>query len=213
MNKADRRSDSALKAKPPAKKDPLRRWIIYVSIALAVLAVITAVAYSSRTNVQPITFPTPVKLQIGQLAPEFAVSTTQGPFDLARAVGKPVFLEIFATWCPHCQRETRVLNALYDSYKGQIPFVAVTGNNVGMDTVTPASQEDMMKFAQHFNVRYPLAFDPDLTVANKYMQSGYPSLIIIGRDHKIKFLSSGESTTEVLQKALDGVLKPENVKS
>jgi cytochrome c biogenesis protein CcmG/thiol:disulfide interchange protein DsbE len=213
MNKADRRSDSALKAKPPAKKDPLRRWIIYVSIALAVLAVITAVAYSSRTNVQPITFPTPVKLQIGQRAPEFAASTTQGPFDLARAVGKPVFVEIFATWCPHCQRETRVLNALYDAYKGQIAFVAVTGNNIGMDTVTAASQEDMMQFAQRFKVRYPLAYDPDLTVANKYMQSGYPSLIIIGKDHKIKFLSSGESTAEVLQKALDDVLKAENVKS
>jgi cytochrome c biogenesis protein CcmG/thiol:disulfide interchange protein DsbE len=210
MNKADRRPDSALKARPPAKKDALRTWIIYVSIALVVVGIIAAVAYSSRTNVQPITFPTPVKLQVGQNAPEFAASTTQGPFDLAKVVGKPVFLEIFATWCPHCQRETRILNSLYDAYKSQVAFVAVTGNNIGMDTVTPASQEDMLKFAQRFKVRYPLAYDPDLTVANKYMQTGYPSLIIIGKDHKIAFLSSGESTAEALQKAVDGVIKADS---
>ena len=42
-----------------------------LTIGLVVLGVITAVAYSSRTNVQPITFPTPVKLQVGQRAPEF----------------------------------------------------------------------------------------------------------------------------------------------
>jgi cytochrome c biogenesis protein CcmG, thiol:disulfide interchange protein DsbE len=212
MNKADRRSGAALKAKIPTK-DPLRRWIIYVSIALVVLGIIIAVAYSSRTNSRPIAFPTPVKLQVGQVAPEFSAATNQGPFDLAQAVGKPVFLEIFATWCPHCQRETKVLNGLYDAYKNQVAFVAVTGNMVGMDATTPASQEDMMNFAQRFKVRYPLAYDPDLAVANKYMQSGYPSLIVIGKDHKIAFLSSGESTAEALEKALDAVIKAPYVKS
>jgi thiol-disulfide isomerase/thioredoxin len=199
MNKAD-------KAKAPARNS-LRTWIIYGSIALVVLGVITAVAYSSRTNARPITFPTPVKLQIGQAAPEFTAATTQGPFDLAKASGKPVLLEIFATWCPHCQRETAVLNALYDAYKTQVDFVAVSGNMVGMDATSPASQEDVMNFVQRFKVRYPVAYDPDLTVANKYMQSGYPSIVIIGKDGKIFSLSSGETAPETLQKALDAALK------
>jgi len=207
MNKADRRSDPSLKAKAPAE-NPLRTWIIYGSIAVVVLGIITAVAYGSRTNVQPITFPTPVKLQVGQAAPEFTASTTQGPFDLAKVAGKPVLLEIFATWCPHCQRETAVLNTLYDAYKKQIAFVAVSGNKVGMDAASAASQEDMMNFVQRFKVRYPVAYDPDLTVANKYMQGGYPSIIIIGKDGKILSLSSGEATPETLQKVLDAAVKP-----
>ena len=37
-------------------------------------------------------------------APQFEVATTAGYFDLSKT-RKPVFLEIFATWCPHCQRE------------------------------------------------------------------------------------------------------------
>jgi peroxiredoxin len=207
MNKADRRSDSALKAKPGAKTS-LRTWIVYGSIALVVLGIITWIAYLSRTpGLKPITFPTPVKLQIGEKAPEFTAATTQGPFDLAKVAGKPVLLEIFATWCPHCQRETVVLNALYDAYKRQVAFVAVSGNAVGMDGTTAASQEDMMNFVQRFKVRYPVAYDPDLAVANKYMQSGYPSIVIIGKDGKIASLSSGEATPETLQKALDAVVK------
>jgi thiol-disulfide isomerase/thioredoxin len=55
------------------------------------------------------------KAQIGHSAPTFEVSTTGGFFDLA-TVDKPVFLEVFATWCPHCQRETSVLNDLFDHY-------------------------------------------------------------------------------------------------
>ena len=37
------------------------------------------------------------------------VSSNAGPFDLA-SVSTPVLLEVFATWCPHCQREVPVVN-------------------------------------------------------------------------------------------------------
>jgi peroxiredoxin len=185
----------------------LRTWIIYCSIGIVVSGVIFAVAFTSREKVQPLTFPTPVKLKVGQKAPEFTAATTAGPFDLAKKAGKPVLLEIFATWCPHCQLETKVLNVMYDAYKDKVAFVAVSGNALGMDGTNPSSQEDIMQFAERFKVRYPVAYDPDLTVANKYMQNGYPTIVIIGKDGNITAVNSGETTEAMLEKALDVALK------
>jgi peroxiredoxin len=189
------------------KKTSLRTWITYGSLALIVAAIIIAVAYTSRTV--PISFPQPVHLDVGQKAPEFTAATTQGPFDLAKAEEEkaPVLLEIFATWCPHCQRETISINKLYDEYKGKLDIVAVSGNMTGMDGISPASQEDVVHFGEKFKVRYPLAYDPDLTVAHLYMQTGYPTLVLIGKDGKILFLSSGEIAEKKLRKVIDGAVK------
>lgn len=194
-------SKAQVRSKP---KTSLRAWILYGSLAVVVLAIIVSVASMSRTV--PITFPQPAHLKVGEQAPEFTAATTQGPFDLAKTIGTPVLLEIFATWCPHCQRETIVLNKLHDKYQQKLAIVAVSGNVTAMDGISPASQEDIMNFADRFKVKYPLAYDPDLTVAHLYMQTGYPSLIVINKHGKIAFLSSGEITADKLEKFLDGVV-------
>ena len=40
------------------------------------------------------------------------LQTTAGLFDLSKT-RKPVFLEVFATWCPHCQHEAPIVDRLY----------------------------------------------------------------------------------------------------
>jgi thiol-disulfide isomerase/thioredoxin len=202
MNRADRRRTAPGKAKAQPKS---RAWIIYGSIALVLVGIVVAVAISSSTP-PPLPAPQPVTLKIGSAAPEFQVSTDAGPFDLAAVKGKPVFLEVFATWCPHCQRETVILNRLYDAYKDRVAFVAVSGHPLGMDRQSPESQADVMNFVQQFSVRYPVAFDPNLDVAHKYFQQGYPSIIVIGKSGTIKTIISGEAPETQLTSSLDKAL-------
>ena len=66
-------------------------------------------------------------IKVGDTAPEFSVQTNAGPFDLA-GVSTPVLLEVFATWCPHCQRETAVMNEVATQYAGKVAIVAVSGD-------------------------------------------------------------------------------------
>jgi thiol-disulfide isomerase/thioredoxin len=202
MNRADRRRSAPGKAKTQPKG---RAWIIYGSIALVLIGIVVAVAISSSTP-PPLPAPQPVSLKIGDPAPEFQVSTDAGPFDLAAAKGKPVFLEVFATWCPHCQRETVILNHVYDAYKDRVSFVAVSGHPLGMDRTSPETQADVMNFVQQFSVRYPVAFDANLDVARKYFQQGYPSIIIIGKNGTIKTVLSGEAPEKQLISSLDRAL-------
>jgi thiol-disulfide isomerase/thioredoxin len=145
------------------------------------------------------------KLKKGDTAPEFKASTNAGPFDLA-SVSTPVLLEVFATWCPHCQKETSVLSDLATNYAGKVAFVAVSGSANGMDGNSPESQADVMQFGQTFNVRYPIAFDPNLDVAQKYVKSGFPTIAIIDKNKHVRYLEEGEQTEAALSKALNSVI-------
>jgi thiol-disulfide isomerase/thioredoxin len=172
------------------------------------------VSLSSRVPQSATTAATPAQLSVGQQAPLFSVATTAGPFDITKAGDKPTLLEVFATWCPHCQRETVVLNQLYGKYKGKVNFVAVSGSPYDMSgppgenpgTPQPESQADVVNFMQKFNVTYPIAFDPDLKVANEYMQDGFPQVVLIGTDGKILALRSGEIPANDIASAIGRTL-------
>jgi thiol-disulfide isomerase/thioredoxin len=143
---------------------------------------------------------------VGQTAPQFTIPTTAGTFDL-NAVKQPAFIEIFATWCPHCQRETQIVNALYAKYHDKVAFVAVPGSDTAMDESSPASQADLLAFQTRFNVTYPIAvYDPNLTIAKQYLKGGYPTIAIVDAKKKITYLSSGEIPIAELDKQIAKVL-------
>lgn len=146
-------------------------------------------------------------LVAGVKAPTFTLPSTAGPFDLA-TVTKPVLIEIFATWCPHCQRETAVMNKLYAAYGKRVAFLAVPGSDTAMDGASPSSQFDVLNFTIKFDVKYPIGvYDPNLTVAKMYLRGGYPTIAIIGRDKDIAYINSGEIPYQELAAALDKVLR------
>lgn len=187
------------------------------TIGIVVLIVAVAIAWylthASRQLQNASQSPIVGKAQVGQRAPEFQASTTAGFFDLAKA-SKPVFLEVFATWCPHCQRETAVIDKLYATYGTRVAFVAVSGSGTAMDGTSESSPLDVLNFAQRFNVRYPIAYDPLIrdpnnpkSVANLYLQGGFPSFAVIGKDKNVSYLGSGEVPYDQLAAQLEKVLR------
>ena len=146
------------------------------------------------------------KARVGAVAPSFTIATTHGSFDLA-TIRKPVFLEIFATWCPHCQHEAPIIQRLYERYGSRVSFLAVPGSTTGMDGTSPESPEDVLAFAMRFHVTYPIAlYDPTLSIANAYLQGGFPTIAIIAPDKRIVYLTSGETPYATLAATLDSVL-------
>ena len=181
---------------------PLRRVVLWLSVALVSIGAIVSIAIANR-SVPPITESAPPysPLSVGDSAPLFSAATTQGAFSL-QATPRPVFLEIFATWCPHCQRETVVLNKLYEKYGKRLDFVAVTGSPYAQDRASTESMPDVLGFVQYFRVQYPVAFDGSLAIAGKYLQGGYPTIAIIGSDKRIAYIGSGEIAEADLESAI-----------
>ncbi|MGR4065908.1 MAG: TlpA family protein disulfide reductase [Vulcanimicrobiaceae bacterium] len=150
--------------------------------------------------------PTVGKAALGKTAPQFSVLTTSGLFDLQKQT-KPVFLELFASWCPHCQRETADINKLYDAYHSRVAFVAVSASDTGMDGTSPESENDVYDFTRRFQTRYPVAFDGLLYVSSLYLQGAYPTIVVIDRNKKITYLNTGEVSYSDLAAQLEKVLK------
>lgn len=142
------------------------------------------------------------KARLGAIAPSFSTPTIDGEFNLT-TIRKPVFLEVFATWCPHCQFETAVIERLYRRYKSRIAFIALPGSTTNMEYSGPSSQEDVGAFVARFGVNYPVAlYDPALTDANLYIQGGFPTIAMIDRAKRIVYLQSGQTKFAPLNKAL-----------
>jgi thiol-disulfide isomerase/thioredoxin len=184
-----------------------RKVVIYAVLTLAVVAIIGVVGYFSRSSVPKAAtaVQTQSKLKVGDAAPTFAVQTNAGPFDLGQ-VSTPVLLEVFATWCPHCQRETAILNDLAAKYAGKLAIVAVSGSPYGLDGTKPESQLDVNQFGAQFNVRYPIAYDPELKVGSLYLKAGFPTMVLIDPSKKIRYMDSGEKSEAELLKAIKTVI-------
>jgi cytochrome c biogenesis protein CcmG/thiol:disulfide interchange protein DsbE len=196
------------KAATPPARGLNRKMLIYVTIAVVVIAAIVAIGLANRgvvSNASQTVNPDAKKLTVGSVAPTFSITSDAGPFDLA-SINTPVFLEVFATWCPHCQREVPVVDALQKAYAGKVAFIGISGSPYGVDGSSPENQADITAWVQKLGVTYPVAFDPDLQIANQYLQGGYPTIVMIDSHKIVRYVNSGELTPAELQKALDGVL-------
>jgi thiol-disulfide isomerase/thioredoxin len=184
-----------------------RRLWIWITVAVIIVGILFAIRYANMGGVNRNVTQAPVigGAQQGGRAPEFAAATDHGYFDLAKTA-KPVFLEVFATWCPHCQRETAVIDRLYQQYKSRVDFVGVSGSDRGMDGQSAASEQDVLNFATQLHAQYPLAYDGSLDVAHKYLQGGFPTLVVIDRNKTITYLSSGETSYAELNSAIQKAL-------
>jgi len=197
----------AAKAAPGSPAWLNRKNLIYATIAIVVIAAVAAVGLANRGAVSNVaqTVNPDAKLAVGQTAPTFSITTNAGPFDLA-SVNTPVFLEVFATWCPHCMHEVPIVDALAKAYAGKVAFVGVSGSQYGMDEQSPESQDDVNAWVQRLNVTYPVAFDSDLQIANEYLQGGYPTIVMIDSHKVVRYVNSGELPPQELETALNGIL-------
>jgi len=175
-----------------APRSPIRLAAIGGTILL--LAAIVAVVLINRATVPRSASEAPIyaPLNAGEKAPPFAVTTLDGRRIDSNAVQKPILLEVFATWCPHCQHETALLNALHARFGERLQIIAVSGSATAADRSSPESLDDVRGFARYFRVSYPIAFDPDLGVAKHYLQGAFPAIVFIDRDKVVRSVESGE---------------------
>lgn len=133
----------------------------------------------------------------GQTAPAFSLQTPLGPISNDTLAGKPYMLELFATWCPHCQRMTVVLRSLRAKLpESRFGMVSVTGSPYGSSSTegnpVPEDQADVDQFDKYFNITWPSVFDPGLKVAQTWGLDGFPTIYIVNAKGMIVFAASGE---------------------
>ena len=142
----------------------------------------------------------PVKLKVGDLAPQFSRGDLQGHhFDLKAQRGKIVLIDFWASWCPPCILEIPHLGQLQRQY-GEHGFQAV---GVSMDDSANTTKETIQKIP--FN--YPVLMG-DAKFGNLYGGVlGLPLQFLVGADGKILAIRSGELPPAMLDKEIAAALK------
>jgi cytochrome c biogenesis protein CcmG, thiol:disulfide interchange protein DsbE len=149
-----------------------------VAVTLAIL--VAACAGEAVTPTVPQLDDLPgASLPPGEPAPDFSVETFDGgTFTLSQRLaedGKPVFLNLWASWCAPCRSEMPDI----DGAAGRHPEVTFLG--VAVQDASGAS----MAFADEIGVGYPLGFDASGEVDAGYTPIGLPATFIISPDGRV----------------------------
>lgn len=175
-------------------------------VVIAVLALIGIIVYALWRSNHVVPGAAVAPQAAASIPPMASVGTKAPPLQLKAPLmtitsqtlaGKPYLLEIFATWCPHCQRMTTVLRDIRRrTSPDQFAMVSVTGSpwasNSTPTNFVPENQQDVDAFDSQFHVTWPSIFDNDLTVAQSWGLNGFPTIYVVNARGTITYADSGE---------------------
>ncbi|HMQ34877.1 MAG TPA: redoxin domain-containing protein [Chloroflexaceae bacterium] len=177
-------------------------------VAMLALALLAALVPLLRDLAQPERTAVPEGGETAALtakpAPPFTLEAIDGKqVSLSDYKGQVVLVNIWATWCPPCVRETPRLNAVYEEFKGQ-GFVIL-----GVNTTYQDKREAVAKFAVEQGVSFPLLLDMDGSVGTSLGARLLPTSYLIDRDGKIVVTKVGEVDEAQLREQIAALLRGE----
>ena len=125
-------------------------------------------------------------------APKLDLLGTDGKtYRLSDFRGKPVLINLFATWCGPCQMELPRLVDAHHRFSAQ--GLVILHVSCGEE---PGRVED---YARRKRLPFPVLVDPDQAVSNDWRamagsgRYGLPTNILLDRDHRVVFSDDGFS--------------------
>ena len=154
-----------------------------VLAVLIILALVVFTVFSMKKD-----GPTPEETtltQVGQMAPDFVVSTLDGgAFSLSANRGKVVLINWFATWCGPCIEEMPHLEKeVWARFKGDDFAMVSVAREETLQVVKP--------FVEKHGATWPFALDPHRKVFAAYAEAFIPRNYVIDREGRIVFQSQG----------------------
>jgi thiol-disulfide isomerase/thioredoxin len=117
-----------------------------------------------------------------------------GSTGLANLAGKPIVINFWSTTCTNCVAETKALVQVADATKGKVNFL-------GIDTLDV--QGLARQFAVKYHIPYPLTFDPNEVVGNRYGLIGLPMTFFFSPSGKeVLGVNIGAVTVQSLDRIL-----------
>ncbi|HSB71769.1 MAG TPA: TlpA disulfide reductase family protein [Candidatus Methylomirabilis sp.] len=172
-----------------------------LAILAAVGAILTLLAYGFTTDPRAI----PSTLT-GKAAPDFSLTLFDGrETRLSDFRGRVVFLNFWASWCPPCRAEARLLEQAWKRHKDQdVVFLGVDIQD---------TEDAARRFIQEFGITYPNGRDPKNRIAIDYGVYGIPETFFIDKEGRITYKHIGglgwETVVAKLGEAAQGLASTE----
>ncbi|MEJ2598450.1 MAG: TlpA disulfide reductase family protein [Anaerolineales bacterium] len=166
-------------------------WRYWNLIVVLILAAGAAWIWESRPAPGATTggeIPSPTQ---GFYAPDFQLDTLQGgSLKLSDLRGRPVVVNLWASWCPPCKAEMPVFEKVYQQYANQ-GFTILAVNASNQDSIA-----DAKAFVQANGLTFPSLLDSQGRVSQLYDLRSLPTSFFVGRDGIIREVVVGGPMSE-----------------
>ena len=96
------------------------------------------------------------------------------------AVGNPLLLYFWATWCKPCRKTGPKVSAFAKDFRDQVKVVGI--NLGGVDSL-----EDIRRYSSRHKITYPQLLDPDNKASKAYSVFVIPTIILLDSNGKIRY--------------------------
>jgi len=188
-------------AGPPSKRPPqfglVSRLAWSGTVAVALLVALSAAAAAEEEKLRLGEF---IPESSPQPAPETGFTDAEGkPMSFADFAGKPVVVNLWATWCMPCLKEMPSLDRLQVQLDDKLIVAAVSEDRGGAQRVGPFVAAMGLQ-------KLKIYLDPQSDVAHAFNVRGLPTSIVI--DAKGRVVGRVQGAAEWDSEAMLAVLKP-----
>ena len=135
-------------------------------------------------------------------APGFTVQDGDGnAVSLSDMVGKPVIVNLWASWCPPCKAEMPDFETAYREYGDTIHFMMINMTDGYQETVEKAKS-----FIADTGYTFPVYFDTESEAAIAYNATSIPATYFIDAEGNLVVYARGMLDAANLQKGIDMLL-------
>jgi len=128
--------------------------------------------------------------------PDFTVYDADGnAHKLSDFFGKPIVLNLWASWCPPCKSEMPGFQQLYEQYGKDVHFLMV--NVTGIDQM-----EDARSFIAEQGYSFPEYYDTDSSMAANYYGGSVPVTYFIGSNGELVTRANGAINQDILEQGI-----------
>ena len=142
-------------------------------------------------------------LLIGENAMELGVISSAFPSDssrLSKLKGQVVMLDFWATWCLPCYEAFPKLIEWQKKFEDDLTILGVTrlyGNIGGQEVDEKGEIAALRKFREEQRLNYQIVVTRDLEAEFSYGVRALPTVVLIDRTGKIRYIESGSSNARL----------------
>ena len=107
--------------------------------------------------------------------------------------GKPVIVNVWASWCPPCRTETPLLERTWEAHRDRVTIVGVASKDVAAEA---------RRFMAEFGVSYTNIFDGSGDIRARLGLRGFPTTYVFGSDGILRTTIVGGLTEQRLAAVL-----------
>ncbi|EHR38176.1 TlpA family protein disulfide reductase [Facklamia languida] len=122
--------------------------------------------------------------------------------DITDNIGRPMVVNMWATWCPPCREEMPAFQKAWEDHKEEVDFFMVNA----LHSKPSENKEAVDRFVEKHKLTLPIYYDLDLATMIEVQATFLPTTLFINKEGEIVHHQIGMISPEDLEKHIESIL-------